>query len=99
MRTDKMLRTVTLHNRTQWMQALGEQEILSWQIVKTLGMAPGRVDLIDFRRPTLPMLARGTTSSDADYAELIKRHLFDEADFMPYRRRILAERRQACIGK
>jgi len=32
------------------------------------------------------------------HAELIKKMLFDEADFMPYRDRILAERRKAWIG-
>ncbi len=32
------------------------------------------------------------------HAELIKRMLFNEADFMPYRDRILAERRKAWIG-
>ena len=30
---------------------------------------------------------------------LSKRHLFDQADYLPYRNRILAERRQAWIGK
>jgi predicted nucleotidyltransferase len=32
------------------------------------------------------------------YAELIKRMVFDQADFIPYRRRILAERRRRWIG-
>ena len=34
----------------------------------------------------------------ADYAALIRRHLFDAADFQPYVDRILRERRQAWIG-
>ena len=33
------------------------------------------------------------------YADLIRRHLFDQADYLPYRSRILAERRRAWIGK
>jgi predicted nucleotidyltransferase len=37
--------------------------------------------------------------SDSNHAELLKRHLFDEAGFMPYRRRTLAERRQACMDR
>jgi len=31
------------------------------------------------------------------YAELLKRWMFDQADWMPYRRRILQTRRQAWI--
>ena len=37
--------------------------------------------------------------TDERYAEMIKRYLFEEADFMPYYRRILGERRAAWIGK
>jgi len=33
--------------------------------------------------------------SNASYAALLKKHLLDEADFMPYRRRLLSERRAA----
>ena len=36
---------------------------------------------------------------DTAYANLIKRHWFEESDFMPYRRRMLAERRNAWIAK
>jgi predicted nucleotidyltransferase len=75
-------------------------------LIGDLSQAVGRpVDLIDLRVAGEPLLGQilkhgvRLLGSDADYAELIKRHLFDEADFMPYRRRILAERRQAWIGK
>lgn len=44
-------------------------------------------------------LATGLLGSDTDYATLLSRHLFDAADFLPYRNRILAERRQAWIGR
>ena len=75
-------------------------------LIGDLSQAVGRpVDLIDLRVAGEPILGQilkhgiRLLGSDTDYAELIKRHLFEEADFMPYRRRILAERRQAWIGK
>jgi uncharacterized membrane protein len=37
--------------------------------------------------------------SKSKYADLIRKHLFDNADFMPYRSRILLERRRAWTGK
>ena len=70
-----------------------------------LADATGRpVDLVDLRTAGEPLLGqvvvhgRRLIGSDEAYAELIRRHLFDEADFMPYYRRILAERRQAWIA-
>lgn len=75
-------------------------------LIGDLSEAIGRpVDLIDLRVSGEPILGQilkhgvRLLGSDSDYAELLKRHLFEEADFMPYRRRILAERRQAWIGK
>jgi uncharacterized protein len=75
-------------------------------LIGELSQAVGRpVDLVDLRVAGEPLLGQilkhgvRLFGSDIDYAELIKRHLFEEADFMPYRRRILAERRQAWIGK
>jgi predicted nucleotidyltransferase len=74
-------------------------------LIGELSQAMGRpVDLIDLRATGESILGQvlkhgvRLLGSDSDHAELIKRHLFDEADFMPYRRRILAERRQAWIG-
>jgi len=72
------------------------------QIAETTGMP---VDLIDLKRVGEPLLGQilkhgiRLVGSDTDYAALISRHLFDAADFLPYRNRILAERRQAWIGK
>jgi predicted nucleotidyltransferase len=63
------------------------------------------VDLIDLTRTGEPLLGqilahgRRILGSDERYADLLRRHLFDEADFAPYRRRILAERRRAWIGR
>lgn len=75
-------------------------------LIGDLSQAMGRpVDLIDLCVTGESILGQilkygvRLLGSDTDYAELIKRHLFDEADFMPYRRRILAERRLAWIGK
>jgi predicted nucleotidyltransferase len=75
-------------------------------LISELSQAIGRpVDLVDLRVAGEPLLGQilkhgvRLFGSDSDYAELLKRHLFEEADFMPYRRRILAERRQAWIGK
>lgn len=76
------------------------------EIVRDLAMRTGRpVDLIDLRRVGEPLLGRilrhgrRLLGSDEAYAALLSRHLLDEADFMPYHRRILAERRAAWIGK
>ena len=42
---------------------------------------------------------RRLLGSDSAYGQLISRHLFEQADFMPYRARVLAERRAAWAGK
>lgn len=75
-------------------------------LIGELSQAIGRpVDLIDLHLVGEPLLGQilkhgiRLLGSDGDYAELLKRHLFEEADFMPYRRRILAQRRRAWIGK
>lgn len=63
------------------------------------------VDLIDIRTIGEPLLGQALKygkrllGQDNIYAELIKRHVFDEADFMPCYRVILKERRSAWIGK
>ena len=66
-----------------------------------LALEIGRpVDLVDLNSVGEPLLGHIVTrdrrlmGSDTRYAELFRRHLFDQADFMPYRSRILAERRQ-----
>ena len=75
-------------------------------LMAELAEATGRpIDLVDLHTVGEPLLAqiikRGLRILGADerYAELIKRHLFEEADFMPYYRRMLGERRAAWIGK
>ncbi len=75
-------------------------------LIGELSQAIGRpVDLIDLCVVGEPLLGQilkhgvRLFGNDTDYAELLKRHLFEEADFMPYRRRILADRRRTWIGK
>jgi len=75
-------------------------------LISALAQRMGRpVDLIDLRSVGEPLLGeilchgKRILGSDERYANLIRRHLFDQADFLPYRNRILAERRHAWIGK
>jgi len=76
------------------------------QMIEALATATGRtIDLIDLRAAGQPLLGQiisnGTRilGNDAEYARLITKNLFDQADFLPYRNRILDERRQAWISK
>ncbi len=75
-------------------------------LISELAGRTGRpVDLVDIQAIGEPLLGqilrhgKRILGSDTHYANLIRRHLFDQADFLPYRNRILAERRQAWIGK
>jgi len=68
-------------------------------MIEELASLSGRpVDLIDLRRTGGPLLGQirpdGThlyCESNARYAELLDRHVFGQADFAPYRRRLLSE--------
>ena len=75
-------------------------------LINALAERTGRsIDLIDLSVIAEPLLGqvlrhgRRILGRDTLYAELISRHLFEQADFMPYRTRLLAERRMAWIGK
>jgi predicted nucleotidyltransferase len=75
-------------------------------IISALAEKTGRpVDLVDLKVVGEPLLGqivqhgRRLLGSDGEYGRLISRHLFEQADFMPYRNRILAERRAEWIGK
>lgn len=75
-------------------------------LIAALAAHTGRpVDLVDLCAVGEPLLGqilrhgRRLLGSDTAYAQLISRHLVEHADFMPYRARILAERRAAWIGK
>jgi predicted nucleotidyltransferase len=85
-------------------QALTAAEKIA--LVEALAERTGRpVDLVDLKIVAEPLLGqilrhgRRLLGSDRAYGQLISRHLFDQADFMPYRTRVLAERRAAWIGK
>ena len=75
-------------------------------IIDALAEKTGRpIDLIDLKITGEPLLGqiikhgRKIFGNNTEYAQLISRHLFDQADFMPYHSRILAERRKRWIGK
>jgi len=75
-------------------------------IIAALAEQTGRpIDLIDLKVVAEPLLGqivrhgRRLLGNDGAYGQLISRHLFEQADFMPYRNRVLAERRAAWIGK
>jgi len=75
-------------------------------LVEAMAERTGRpIDLVDLRTVAEPLLGqilrhgRRLLGTDRAYGELISRHLFEQADFMPYRARVLAERRAAWIGK
>ncbi|GHU26906.1 hypothetical protein AGMMS50256_05350 [Betaproteobacteria bacterium] len=75
-------------------------------LIGELAERTGRpIDLIDLHTVGEPLLGQIVVSGvrmmgdDTAYANLIKRHWFEEADFMPYVRRLLAERGQAWIAR
>lgn len=85
-------------------QALTAQEKMA--LVSAFAEQTGRpVDLIDLHMVSEPLLGqivrhgKRILGSDTLYGSLISRHLFEQADFMPYRSRLLAERRMAWTGK
>lgn len=72
------------------------------RLIDALAAACGRpIDLHTVGEPLLgQILQHGTRilGSNDDYAALIRRHVFDNEDFMPYVHRLLRERRQAWTG-
>jgi predicted nucleotidyltransferase len=75
-------------------------------LMNELAERTGRpVDLVDLYAVGEPLLGqilrhgKRLLGGGACYASLIRRHLFDQADYLPYRTRILTERRRAWIGK
>lgn len=83
--------------------ALSAQERTA--LIEALAAATGRaIDLIDIKTAGEPLLGQilqhghRVLGSDAQYAELVRRHVFDTQDFLPYAERLLRERRQTWIG-
>lgn len=75
-------------------------------LIEALAHRTGRpIDLVDLRTVGGTLLGQvlrhgqRLLGDDSAYGALISRHLFDQADFMPYRTRVLAQRRAAWIGK
>jgi len=75
-------------------------------LIEELAQLTGRpVDLIDLRTVGEPLLGeilqkgKRLKGSNQAFAELVKRHLFAVADFVPYQRRILSVQRRAWLGK
>jgi predicted nucleotidyltransferase len=75
-------------------------------LLAELAEATGRpVDLVDLAKVGEPLLGQIIThgrqilGERQRFAQMLTRHLMDEADFLSYRNRILRERRQAWIGK
>ncbi len=74
-------------------------------LIEDIAMITGRaVDLIDLKKVGQPLLGqilhygKRLVGDDSVYAALLGQYLLDQADFLPYRQRILAVRRQAWIG-
>lgn len=63
------------------------------------------IDLIDLSTAGEPLLGQilqhgqRLTGAGSTFATLMSRHLFDAADFLPYRNRMLRERREALIKR
>jgi len=75
-------------------------------LIEDLALATGRaIDLIDLRTVGEPLLGqvlahgRRVLGSDEAFADLLRRHLIDSADFMPCVQRILEHRRGTWIGR
>lgn len=75
-------------------------------LTRALAERTGRpIDLVDLATIPEPLLGQVVQhgqrllGSDTQFAQLLSRHLVEHADFMPYRNRVLAERRKAWIGR
>ncbi|MEI8033218.1 MAG: nucleotidyltransferase domain-containing protein [Chlorobiaceae bacterium] len=75
------------------------------KLIEDLAESTGRpVDLVDLRTAGEPLSGqilsngRRILGSKTLFASFLTRHLIEQADFMPYRQRILEERRQVWIG-
>ena len=73
------------------------------QLMETIGAQLGSpVDIVDLYHAAEPILGqvlkgKRLLGDNASYARLITRHVHNVADFLPLRRRILTERRDAWI--
>ena len=80
----------------------GEKLALLTELAERTGRPVDLVDLQVVGEPLLGQILRHGNrllGSETCYADLIRKHLLDQADYLPYRNRILAERRRVWIGK
>jgi len=77
---------------------------LKMNLISELADRIGRpVDLVDLRIAGDPLLGqilrygKKILGDNTHYADLIRKHVFDEADFLRYRNDMIAERRRAWI--
>jgi predicted nucleotidyltransferase len=79
-----------------------EKEHITLALSDSCGREVDLIDLLKKHEPILTqVLSKGIVVFNHDkhlYAELIKTMMFDQADFMPYRNRILKERRDKWIN-
>lgn len=80
-----------------------QKKTLIERLARTVGRPVDLIDLQATRGPIVGQVLRHGRRLFCDdttrYAELLKRWMFDQADWMPYRRRILRTRRQAWIDR
>lgn len=72
---------------------------LQEQLAELCGRPVDLIDLATAGEPVLGEIVNGVRllGSDADFAALLARYLFDQADFAPLRARILKHRRQTWL--
>ncbi|MCF7822524.1 MAG: nucleotidyltransferase domain-containing protein [Mariprofundaceae bacterium] len=78
-----------------------EKERLIEEIAAITGRSVDLVDLMTAGEPLLGQIlqyGKRLAGDNSAYASLLSRHLLDQADFYPYRQRLLEQRRQAWIG-
>ncbi len=78
-----------------------EKTVLIDRLASRIGRPVDLIDLQTVGEPLLGQILAGgkrILGSDERYASLLRQHLFDAADFLPYRDRILEERRRAWTG-
>lgn len=76
-----------------------------YKLIEKLALKVGRsIDLIDLHTVGEPLLGQilkygqRIKNNDLLYAQLLTKHVFNEADFMPYQRRILKTRRDKWLN-
>ena len=80
---------------------VNEKMQLIMDLAESIGRPVDLVDLMTVGEPLLGQIIKGgrkVLGDDTRYALILSKHLFNQADFMPYRNRILRERRLAWIG-